>query len=89
MSSYSTPTLVNGSSLISNINGSITIQLETKPTLDPNVGAGVNKLKQLTDVVGANSGNDGYVLQLNSNNTVSVEDDTYVFVPNNVDGGSF
>lgn len=87
--SYSTPTLINGSSLISNINGSITIQLETKPTLDPNIGTGVSKLKQLTDVVGANSGNDGYILQLNSNNTVSTVDDTYVFVPNNVDGGSF
>jgi hypothetical protein len=87
--SYSTPTLVNGSSLITNIDGSITIQLETKPTLDPNVGGGVNKLKELTDVVGAESGNDGYILQLNTNNTQTVEDDTYVFVPNNVDGGSF
>ena len=87
--SYSTPTLVNGSSLTMNSNGSVTITLETKPTLDPNVGGGVNKLKELTDVVGANSGNEGYILQINTNNSPSVTDDTYEFVPNNVDGGSF
>lgn len=87
--SYSTPTLFNTSSLITNVDGSITIQLETKPTLDPNVGGGVNKLKELTDVVGANSGSNGYILQLNTNNTQAVTDDTYEFVPNNLDGGSF
>jgi hypothetical protein len=51
--------------------------------------SGVNELKELLDVVGATSGNDGYVLQLDTNGTANTADDTYVFVPNNLDGGGF
>lgn len=57
-------------------------------TVMPGVG-GATKLKDLVDVVGANSGANGYVLQINNQDTANTADDTYDFVPNNVDGGNF
>lgn len=53
------------------------------------VGPGVQQLKQLSDVVGANSGNDGYILQVDTQGTANTADDTYDFVANNLDGGDF
>lgn len=50
---------------------------------------GVTTLKDLTDIVGANSGANGYVLQINNQDTANTADDTFDFVPNNLDGGSF
>lgn len=49
----------------------------------------VNELKDLVDVVGANAGVDGYVLTIDTKGTANTADDTYDFVPNNMDGGSF
>lgn len=50
---------------------------------------GTNQLKDLVDVVGANSGQDGYVLTIDTKGTANTADDTYDFVQNNMDGGSF
>ena len=52
-------------------------------------GFGPTELKQLKDIVGANSGMDGYVLQIDTKGTANTADDTYDFVPNNLDGGDF
>lgn len=52
-------------------------------------GSGANELKELLDVVGANSGSNGYVLVLDTHGTANTADDTFDFVPNNMDGGSF
>lgn len=54
-----------------------------------NGGGGANELKDLKDIVGANSGVDGYVLQIDTHGTANTADDTYDFVPNNMDGGNF
>lgn len=52
-------------------------------------GVGANQLKQLTDVVGANTAHDGYILQYDTHGTANTADDTFDIVPNNLDGGSF
>ena len=52
-------------------------------------GGGTNQLKQLLDVVNANSGANGLVLQIDTHGTANTADDTYDFVPNNLDGGDF
>lgn len=52
-------------------------------------GAGDVALKQLTDVVGANAGIDGYILTIDTQGTANTADDTYDFVANNLDGGDF
>ena len=52
-------------------------------------GGTTSELKHLKDVVGANTGIDGYVLQIDTHGTANTADDTYDFVPNNLDGGAF
>lgn len=52
-------------------------------------GGGVSRLKDLIDVVGANSGANGYVLQIDNKNTANTADDTYNFVKNDFDAGEF
>lgn len=52
-------------------------------------GGGANELKDLKDVIGAKSGQDGYILVLDTHGTANTADDTYDFVKNDLDGGSF
>jgi hypothetical protein len=52
-------------------------------------GGGASQLKQLTDVVGANSGANGYILQINTQGTANTADDTFDFVPMSLDSGEF
>jgi hypothetical protein len=52
-------------------------------------GGGSSKLRNLTDVVGANTAQDGYVLQYDTHGTANTADDTFDVVPNNLDGGAF
>lgn len=52
-------------------------------------GGGAEELKGLRDVVGANTGADGYILELDTRGTANTADDTFNVVPNNLDGGGF
>lgn len=52
-------------------------------------GGGADKLKNLNDVVGANTAADGYILQYDTQGTANTADDTFDIVPNNLDGGGF
>lgn len=80
-----TPTLsVNTAVLTSNTSANL-----VNVTVLSGAASGVNELKDLKDVVGANSGQDGYVLVLDTKGTANTADDTYDFVPNNLDGGDF
>lgn len=92
-----TPTLINTGSIFGNANGTITVVLPTAGFLDVAVivgettGTGASQLKQLTDVVGADSGANGYILAIDTHGTANTADDTYDFIANNpnLDGGDF
>ena len=80
-----TPTLsVNTSALTTNTMANL-----VNITVLSGAGAGANELKDLKDVVGANSGQEGYVLVLDTHGTANTADDTFDFVKNDLDGGSF
>ena len=52
-------------------------------------GGGSSKLRDLKDIVGANTAQDGYTLQYDTHGTANTADDTFDVVPNNLDGGDF
>jgi hypothetical protein len=90
----STLTLVNSGSIFNNANGTVTLTLPTSPSINMVVlsggaGGGSSQLKQLLDVVGANTAANGYVLQYDTHGTANTADDTFDVVPNNLDGGGF
>ena len=82
-----TPTLsVNTAVLTSNTSANL-VNITVLSGAGANTGA--NELKDLKDVIGAKSGQEGYILVLDTHGTANTADDTYDFVKNDLDGGSF